>query len=66
MSETREERGLLCGYEVIGKYYDAIPLYANRTDIDSYVGCAQEADGPILELGCGKSPEIIFVAAKAG
>ena len=53
------------GYAAIAEYYDATPLYANRADIGFYLACAAEADGKILELGCGTG-RILIPTATAG
>jgi SAM-dependent methyltransferase len=63
MNENDPKRDLLRGYQVIAEYYDAIPLYANRADIDFYVKCGKQAAGPILELGCGTGRILIPTAA---
>jgi len=63
MNESDVKRGLLRGYEIIAEYYDAIPPYVNRADIDFYVECAKQAGGPVLELGCGTGRILIPTAA---
>jgi len=50
-------------YAAIAEYYDATPLYANRADIGFYLACAAEADGKVLELGCGTGRVLIPMAA---
>lgn len=48
-----------------GFLYDSVPLYAARGDIAFYVEEGQNADGPILELGCGTG-RILLPIARAG
>ncbi|MCL4459570.1 MAG: class I SAM-dependent methyltransferase [Chloroflexi bacterium] len=56
------------GYEdlpFIAEYYDLIPSYVNRPDLDFYLGYSRSADGKILELGCGTG-RILIPTAVAG
>lgn len=58
----------MSSYEVVpdfGSIYDAVPLYAARTDVLFYVGEADKAKGPILELGCGTG-RVLLPLARAG
>ena len=48
---------------VLAEYYDHIPLYADRADVEFYVGMAREAKGKVLELGCGTGRILIPTAA---
>jgi len=50
---------------VLAEYYDHVPLYANRPDVEFYVNVAREARGKILELGCGTG-RILIPTAVAG
>ena len=55
-------------YEVVpdfGSIYDAVPLYAARTDVLFYVGEAEKVKGPVLELGCGTG-RVLLPLARAG
>lgn len=49
----------------IAEFYDFIPLYAQRPDIDFYIDFARSTKGKILELGCGTG-RILIPAAAAG
>jgi SAM-dependent methyltransferase len=48
---------------VLAEYYDHVPLYANRADVEFYVSVARDANGKILELGCGTGRILIPTAA---
>lgn len=52
-------------YAVVAEYYDAVPLYAGRTDVPFFVGMAKESGGPVLELGCGTG-RVLIPTARAG
>ena len=54
------------GYEdqaFLAEYYDLIPRYVTRPDVDFYVGFSRAADGATLELGCGTGRILIPTAA---
>lgn len=51
--------------EALAELYDAIPLYANRADVQFYVAEARATAGLVLELGCGTG-RILIPAARAG
>ena len=56
------------GYDLapfIAEFYDHVPRYATRADVDFYVRAAAEAGGPVLELGCGTG-RILIPTARAG
>ena len=40
-------------YDVLAEFYDHIPPYVARSDVDFYLDAALEADGSVLEIGCG-------------
>jgi SAM-dependent methyltransferase len=48
-----------------GALYDAVPVYAARPDVPFYVAEAVQADGEVLELGCGTG-RILLPIARAG
>ena len=48
-----------------GRLYDAVPLYAARTDVAFYESEAVRANGPVLEVGCGTG-RILLPTARAG
>jgi SAM-dependent methyltransferase len=52
-------------YEDSAQYYDLAPVYQNRTDAAFYLARALEANGPVLELGCG-SGRILTPISRAG
>ncbi|MCL6482016.1 MAG: class I SAM-dependent methyltransferase [Firmicutes bacterium] len=51
--------------ELLAELYDAIPIYAQRQDVDFYLELARQAAGPVLELGCGTG-RILIPTARAG
>lgn len=54
------------GYEdqaFIADYYDFIPTYSARPDVDFYVDLARAVPGTILELGCGTGRILVPTAA---
>lgn len=56
------------GYEdqpFLAEYYDYIPGYAGRPDLDFYLEYCRAAEGKILELGCGTG-RVLIPAAAAG
>ena len=55
----------MSGYEWFAPVYDA--WAADMTeDVDHYVGLAQEADGPIIELAAGSGRVSIPIAQRTG
>ncbi len=48
-----------------GAFYDSVPVYAARRDVQFYVDEAAAARGPVLELGCGTG-RILLPTARAG
>jgi SAM-dependent methyltransferase len=55
------------GYELpfVAEYYDCLPLFQGRKDIDFYLRFAAAAGDPILELGCGTG-RVLLPLAGAG
>ena len=56
------------GYDLapfIAEFYDHVPRYATRADVDFYVQAAAASGGPVLELGCGTG-RILIPTARAG
>jgi len=47
----------------LSEYYDLVPAYAARADLDFYLDAARSASGKILELGCGTGRILIPTAA---
>ena len=48
---------------LLPEFYDFIPPYAERRDVEFYVDLARRAKGKILELGCGTGRVLIPTAA---
>jgi SAM-dependent methyltransferase len=46
-------------------FYDSVPLYVNRRDVQFYVDEARGAGGRVLEVGCGTG-RILLPIARAG
>ena len=40
-------------YKSSADFYDYIPVYEGRSDIDYYVEQVEKTDGSVLEVGCG-------------
>jgi SAM-dependent methyltransferase len=49
-------------YEESAQYYDAAPVYQDRTDRGFYVARARQARGPVLEVGCGTGRIMLEIA----
>lgn len=49
-------------YRPSSEFYDYIPVYEGRNDIDYYVDLAVKIGGPVLELGCGTGRVLVPVA----
>lgn len=49
-------------YSASVEFYDAIPAYAEREDVDFYTTLAVESGGPVLELGCGTGRVLVPIA----
>ncbi|MBN1591829.1 MAG: class I SAM-dependent methyltransferase [Candidatus Coatesbacteria bacterium] len=47
----------------LSEYYDLVPAYAKRADLDFYVEAARLSHGRVLELGCGTGRILIPIAA---
>jgi SAM-dependent methyltransferase len=52
-------------YSAFAEFYDHVVPYRTRRDVDFFVARASEADGPVLEIGCGTG-RILIPAARAG
>jgi SAM-dependent methyltransferase len=47
----------------LAELYDLVPAYAKRRDLDFYVDLCRDANGTVLELGCGTGRVLIPIAA---
>ncbi|MBD3402376.1 methyltransferase domain-containing protein, partial [candidate division GN15 bacterium] len=52
-------------YPFVAEFYDHIPAYRSRPDIDFFVDLAKETGGPVLEIGCGTG-RVLIPTARAG
>lgn len=52
-------------YSFIAKFYDEVVPYRNRHDVAFFVEMAREAQGPVLEVGCGTG-RVLIPTARAG
>jgi SAM-dependent methyltransferase len=52
-------------YSSIAELYDYIVPYQNRTDVSFFVEAATQAEGPVLEVGCGTG-RVLIPTARAG
>ncbi|HZV11623.1 MAG TPA: class I SAM-dependent methyltransferase [Candidatus Kapabacteria bacterium] len=52
-------------YGSVAKFYDYVTPYRERGDVDFFVEAAREANGPVLELGCGTG-RVLVPTAQAG
>jgi SAM-dependent methyltransferase len=49
-------------YAPLAPFYDLLPVYTGREDVEFYVQAARESEGPVLELGCGTGRQLIPTA----
>lgn len=52
-------------YAATAEFYDHIGVYRERQDVNFYVARAQQALGPVLEIGCGTG-RVLIPTARAG
>ncbi len=52
-------------YAFVAEFYDFIVPYRERQDVAFFVEMAQEAAGPVLEIGCGTG-RVLIPTARAG
>jgi SAM-dependent methyltransferase len=55
--------GLYDRNPLLAELYDHTPIYATRADAAFYVDCARQAEGRVLELGCGTGRILIPTSA---
>jgi SAM-dependent methyltransferase len=51
--------------EFLPEYYDHLPVYSGRSDVEFYLKAARRTGGPVLELGCGTG-RVLLPIARAG
>jgi SAM-dependent methyltransferase len=49
-------------YGSVAEFYDYVTPYRERGDVDFFVEAAREANGPVLELGCGTGRVLVPIA----
>ena len=52
-------------FPFVAEFYDYVVPYRERNDVRFFVELAQQADGPVLEIGCGTG-RILIPTARAG
>src|SRR5215467_5850702 len=52
-------------YPFVAEFYDWVPPYRMRQDAAFFVEMARQADGPVLELGCGTG-RVLIPTVRAG
>jgi SAM-dependent methyltransferase len=52
-------------YEEFAEFYDHVAAYRDRNDVGFFVDLAREAQGPVLEAGCGTG-RVLVPTARAG
>ena len=52
-------------YSVVSEFYDHIVPYRDRQDVNFFVELARQANGRVLEVGCG-SGRVLIPTARAG
>jgi SAM-dependent methyltransferase len=52
-------------YAVVAEFYDHAVPYRDRKDVNFFVEIAREANGPVLEVGCGTG-RVLIPTARAG
>jgi len=55
--------GLYREEEFVADYYDYLPQVEGRADAEFFVSLARQAEGPVLELGCGTGRVLAPIAA---
>ena len=52
-------------YENFSEFYDNVPAYRVRGDVPFFIDLARQAEGPVLEVGCGTG-RVLIPTARAG
>jgi len=52
-------------YPFVAEFYDSVVPYRDRQDVTFFVEMARQAEGPVLEVGCGTG-RILIPTARAG
>jgi SAM-dependent methyltransferase len=58
-------KGNLDEYASMAEFYDHVVPYRNRQDVPFFVEMARQAEGPVLEIGCGTG-RVLIPTARAG
>jgi SAM-dependent methyltransferase len=59
---VRDESGGYTDYPFVAEFYDHVAPYRDREDVAFYVDMAREAEGSVLEVGCGTGRVLIPIA----
>lgn len=60
-----DQAGGYADYAFVADLYDYVTPYSERPDVAFFVAAAQEAGGPVLEVGCGTG-RVLIPTARAG
>jgi SAM-dependent methyltransferase len=60
-----DRSGSYAEYGFVAKFYDYVAPYRDRSDVAFFVEMAKQANGPVLEIGCGTG-RVLVPTARAG
>lgn len=66
MSALSDDIGGYSKFSFAAEFYDYVVPYRERNDVAFFVEEARSANGPVLELGCGKGRVLIPAASDDG